>query len=74
MNTENTDCVDPSFLSLADEYLRRRRAEGTYSLVRFADEFPHLRETILEEFPVLLAAESFKEESLEASVSIPKAL
>ena len=67
-----TNCTGPSFFTLAEEFVRRRRADGTYRIEQFAEEFPHLRREILEEFPGLLVAESLVED--EANVEIPATL
>lgn len=63
----------PSFHTLVDEYLRRRRNCGTYSIEQFAEEFPHLRSEILDEFPGLIVAENLQGQSY-ANVVLPKNL
>lgn len=63
---------DPTFFTLVDEFLRRRRLNDTYSVEAFAEEFPHMRESILQEFPGLILAESLRKQ--EVAIEIPKNL
>lgn len=56
MSTEQ----NPTFQALAEQFIDRYRADSRLTVESFAEEYPHARDIILDEFPALMLAEILK--------------